>query len=165
MPLRSPNDPVDSSGVLSAVAAVIVPSTRFEQQGGTVLINNWAVLNGANATYPAIVLEAGEQVSRRAAWRTWQASLVVHIQYVDMWETQDNSIDTIWATLDTDLHRIKANLEDNSTLTTGGVAHALNLSDFWMSSYIGNREERAGLIVVKRSMKFTAHMPLYTSTL
>ncbi|MGZ6281719.1 MAG: hypothetical protein ACXWQ5_00230 [Ktedonobacterales bacterium] len=165
MPLRSANDPVDALGVLSAVATVIVPNTRFAQNNGTVYTNNWSVLNSANATYPAIVLEGGEQVSRRSAWRTWQSSLIVHIQYVDMWETQDNTLDAIWAALDLDLHRIKANLEDNSTLTTGGVAHALNLSDFWMSPYIGNREDRTGVIIVKRNMKFTAHMPLYVSAL
>ncbi len=165
MPLRSPNDPVDSVGVLNAVAAVITPNTLFAQNNGTVYINNWSALNSGQASYPAIVLEAGEQVSRRAAWRTWQSSVVVFIQYIDMWETQDNTLDAIWAALDTDLHRIKGNLEDNSTLTTGGVAHALNISDFWMSPYIGNREERTGVVIVKRSLKFTAHMPLYTSAL
>lgn len=165
MPLRSVNDPVDATGILNAVAAVIVPNTQFQAGGGTIYINNWATLNGPNATYPALVLESGQQVSRRAAWKTWQSSLVVSAQYLDMWETQPNGLDAIWANLDLDLHRMKANIEDNPTLKVNGVVNSLNISDFHMSPYIGQREDRTGFSVIKRTLRFTVHTPLYVSGL
>lgn len=163
MPLRSVNDPVDAAGVLAALGAVMVQNTQFLASGGQFYINTWAALDQGTAPFPALVLESGPQTTTRLGWRVWQNSLLARCVYIDRWDSQALTIDQIWAKLDADLHRMKSNIEDNPTLTVGGVPHALHATKIELTPYIGQKDDRMAVSVVKRGMQTMLHLPLYSS--
>lgn len=163
MPLRSTNDPIDASGALSALGTVMIQNTRFLASGGQFYVNTWAALDQGIAPYPALVLESGPQTTVRLGWRVWQNTLLARCVYIDRWDSQNITIDQVWANLDTDMHRMKSNIEDNPTLTVSGTPHILHATKIEMTPYIGQKDDRTPIITVKRGMQMMLHLPLYPS--
>lgn len=163
MALRTINDPIDSTGVLTALGAVMVPNTQFEAGGGVVLVNTWSPLELGQVGVPALVLEAMPQRTVRQGWRTWQNELLARAVYLDRWDQQNSTLDQIWQNLDLDLHRMKSNIEDNPTLTVGGVVHALKINKIELSAYAAQKDDRFALVAMRRTMTCNIHLPLYNS--
>lgn len=163
MPLRAANDPIDDTGLLTALASILTPGTQFEADGGTVLINTWDPVEQGTTTYPVIVLEDGDQTTRHAAWRTWQDTLLVKMCYVDRWDTQTNTMSVIRAQIKADLQRIKSNIQDNSNLVVSGTPNNVNLRRMVISGYGARSERNSPYQVISCYTSLEFHMPLYIS--
>lgn len=163
MPLRTANDPIDDTGLLTALAAILTPGTQFEADGGTVLVNSWDEVEKGTVIYPVIVLEDGDQTTRHAGWRTWQDTLLVKMCYVDRWDTQTATMSQIRARIKADLQLIKSNIQDNSNLIVSGTPHNVNLRRIIITGYGSRAERNTPYQVVSCYTSLEFHMPLYVS--
>lgn len=169
MSLRSLNDVVTPLACLQTVAALIVPNTRITSQSAQVYVNSAQAVYLQTATWPVVLLLEGPQSTARIGYRLWQSKLTAIVAYYDLWTQQSNSLDTIWATLDADLRRMKANLEDNPTLTNAGVRAADSLVHAELSPYEGQALTKDNspfpVPVCVRTMTLQINLLPYTSVL
>lgn len=157
MPLRNPNDTDPAVTVLNALAVVLPGNPSANTQLGLnqntystscVAINSWGALygpNGTGATFPFLMLEEETQsVARQQGAKTWTGEVVIFANYIHRWDRSAARMDAVWATIDADLRRMKANLEDNPTLSvqlTGEASvtrHAVSISRMELSPYKGS---------------------------
>lgn len=160
---RTPNDPIDDTGLMSALASVILPNTTLAAEGGQVLINTFDPIEQGKTTYPVVVLEDGDQTTRHAAWRTWQDTLIVKLCYIDRWDTQTQTLSQIRAKIRADLQLIKSNIQDNSNLVLAGTGHAVNLRRVVITGYGARSEKNTPIPTVSGYVSIEYHMPLYLS--
>lgn len=147
MTLRTPNDADPANKVLQALAVVLPPNTAQGAIPGDTAINAWSALYGATgqgATFPMLMLEEGRQYIERQGFGVWQGEVLALVHYIDRWDRKAKRIDQIWAEIDADLRLMKANLEDNPTLTCqlAGEAtptrHAVAVKRIDISGYSGS---------------------------
>jgi len=132
---RPLNDIADPRQIMAALAAVLTPNTNLA--GSTVLIDTFAPLYAGTAPWPALTLEEGEQSAARIAYRKWQLKLTVLATYYQTWPGQTVPNDTVWAAMDADLRCMKANLEDDPTLTSSGTRTCQGVIHIALSPYRG----------------------------
>lgn len=182
MPLRNPNDTDPANLVLSAMGLVLPGTPSANTVLGTynpsgIFVNSWQALfpNGASGSsttgiYPLLMLEEDRQFVNRVAIRTWQGNVTVLVHYIHRWDRNPARSDAIWQTIDTDLRRMKANLEDNPTLTVQVTSlgeaspkrHAQGIEHIELSTYRGQMNLLSypfGLIA--RTMTVTLVLPPY----
>lgn len=165
MTLRSLNELVDIPTLLTNLGTVLIPNTQMQASGGQIYLNDWSTIEKGQAIYPCGVLEIGQSVTNRLAWRTWAMSLTVRLVYYDEWAQQPNTFGAIWTNIDADLHRMKANLEDNPTVTVGGTPHALRVTHIEMPTYSNHKDDRVPVSVIRRDMILTLRLPPYPSAI
>lgn len=136
MPLRSPNDVILPTQVMTALASVMRLNTRLA--GANVIYqNDYTPLLAQTTTFPCVVIHEATQSASKIAFRIWQRKLTLVAEYYDRWDTQTASISDIWALVDLDLRRMAANIEDNPTLTVNSVRAVKGVSRLDLSPYIG----------------------------
>lgn len=160
---RSPNDAIDDTGLLNAIATVILPNTNLAAEGGQILVNTFDPIEQGKVTYPVVVLESGDQTTRHAGWRTWQDTLMVKLCYIDRWDTQTTTLSQMRIKIKADLQLIKSNLQDNSNLIVGGVAHNINVRRVSITGYGSRAEKNTPFYTVSCYATIECHMPLYLS--
>ena len=138
MPLRNLNEPYTAAQILQQVATVAIANTSLEVAGGSVLINTREPLYQGQATWPALVVWEGPQSSARIYWYLWQPKVTAILLYMNRWDQNNTSIDTLWSAIDTDLRRMKSNLEDNPRIYLTGNAHAADIALMTLSPFAGN---------------------------
>ncbi len=126
-----PNDVSTPRQILAAVAALITPGTRVAST--QVFVDTSQSLYLQTTTWPLVTLAEGPQSVARIYYRLWQVKLTAFLTYYDRWDQQPQSLDTIWANIDSDLRIMKANLENAPTLS--GTADSL--VHFALSTYTG----------------------------
>lgn len=181
MPLRSPNDQDPANLVMEALQ-LILPGTpsantllgQAAVHGTNSAINSWSALYGiagAGAVFPFLMLEEDRQSTERISFRTWHGDVVVLANYINRWDRNPATIDAVWAIIDTDLRRMKANLEDNPTLSVqitaaGELAvtrHAVKIHKVELSPYKGSLALTIfpfGLVA--RTLSIHLDLPTYT---
>jgi hypothetical protein len=137
MPLRSLNETETILQALTAMQTVMLANTRVQQAGGTIFLNDATALYAMTATWPSMVLSEKPQSTARIAYRTYQTKLEVLAAYYDRWDEQTASLAQIWAAVDLDLRRMKANLEDNPALILNGIRGCEGIVDVALSPYEG----------------------------
>lgn len=160
---RTGNDPIDDSGLLAALASVLLPNTALAADGGQVLINTFDPIEQGKTTYPVVVLESGDQTTRHATWRTWQDTLIVKLCYIDRWDTQTTTLSQMRLRIKADLQLIKSNIQDNSNLIVSSTGHAINLRRIAITGYGSRDEKNTPFYTVSGYMSLEFHMPLYLS--
>lgn len=153
MPLRSPNDHDPANLVMQAMLLVLpgypTTNTLLGELTNNTAINSWGALygtSGQGAVFPFLMLEESTQSVERKGVRTWQGSVLIKCNYLHRWDRQPLQTDRIWANIDTDLRRMKANLEDNPTLTVqvsslgeaSPVRHAVAVRAMHITPYSGS---------------------------
>lgn len=168
---RSPNDLDPANKVLQALALVLPPNTNQGAIPGDIGVNAWNVLYGpagSGGTFPVLMVEEGKQFIERQHWSVWQGEVMVLVHYIDRWDRKAKRIDAIWADIDADLRLMKANLEDNPTLTcqlAGEVTptrHAVNVHRIDIGAYSGSMN--LGIYpfgLVARTLTLTICLPAY----
>lgn len=123
MALRSWNDKIRTRDVLSALATVATPQTQLEASGGDVFIDDKTALRNGTANFPCVLLEEDQTLATRRGPRQWKKSVMITLTYMDVTDYQPDTddFDTLWRAIDDDVQRIAANLEDDSTLTSGSL--------------------------------------------
>ncbi len=138
MPLRALNDVITPVQLMTALAGVMLPNTRVQAAGGSISVDNATALNQQSAIWPSVVLDEGKQSAARISYRTWQTKLELLATYYDRWDEQPYSLDTIWAKVDLDLRRMKANVEDNPALIVASTRYCESLVHCALSPYEGH---------------------------
>lgn len=165
MPFRSVNDAISVSDALTQLGAVMVANTALEAAGGAVLVNNTAPLYDANAVWPALLIEEDQTISLRQAVRTWKKSSLAICTYLDSYAQQGSTFDAIWDAVDLDLRRMIANLEDNPTITAGGVIYVERVVRVTFSPY-GEKtvdNDTFSIPIVQRQALIEFELPAYIS--
>jgi hypothetical protein len=136
MALRNPNNPTTDTVILGALSQVLIgspPNTRLsvvDPSGGganQVVIQKRGKLLEAGLIFPLVHLSSGVQSYIRVYGMGYEGSLEGILEYYDVWEPQSaNSIDDVRANIAADLERVKANIEDNDSLTVAQVYHAMS---------------------------------------
>jgi hypothetical protein len=163
MPLRNLNEPVTIFQVMTEIAAVAKPNT-IVGSGGTVLVNTKELLYTANATWPAVVFWEAPQSTARIGWKLWQSKLTCVALYMGRYDQNTEDIDSIWATVDLDLRRMKANLEDNPRVYVGTTRYVADITLVTLSPFVGNVNQKEFMIpVVERQMSIQINLGPYAS--
>ncbi len=121
MPLRTPNNPIPAKVLLAALRTVIAPNTALTLVNASdptglsqvFIRSRYAMSLGL---FPAVNLSTGVQQFSIVSKQSYEGGVVVNIEYYQRWDQTPQTLDTIIATTDDDMERIKANLEDNPTL-------------------------------------------------
>jgi hypothetical protein len=164
MPLRNVNEPFTAAQILQEVATVATPNTALLAANGAVLINTREPLYQAQATWPALILWEGPQSSARIYWYLWQPKLTAICVYMNRWDQNNTLIDTLWSAIDTDLRRMKSNLEDNPRIYVSGTAYAADITLVTLSPFAGNVNRTDYVFpVVERQMIVQINLAPYTS--
>lgn len=167
MPLRSQNDRSTPAQVLAALAQIAPVNTRVGTLGGSALVNTGAPFTGLTVTFPSVLVTEGPQSAAKVAYALWQTKLIAYVDYYDRWDTQTVSLDTLWAQVDADLRRMKANLEDNPTLTIAGSRGCDGIVKVELSDYIGRALTKTDsplqIPVVTRRLTAYINLLAYTS--
>ncbi len=160
------NDVISPLQAINALATVATAGTRLASVGGTVLVNRRADALMQTGHWPFLSLIESSQSTGRIEWRTWQTKLAVLCIYADRFDQQGSvAIDTLWATIDTDLRLMKANIENNPRLMVGGVQNALDIAEFILSPYQGEMNTKDYPVpVVERILQIHLNLPSYRST-
>lgn len=167
MPLRAVNDAITVSAALQQLGAVMVVNTALQAASGQILINDSQPLHESTGPWPALLVQEDQTISLRQAVRTWKKSCLAICTYFDMYSQQDISFDSLWANIDLDLRRMAANLEDNPTISSGGVVYIERVVRMTFSPY-GDHEvddTTYGVPVVQRQLVVELELPAYVSAL
>ena len=142
MPLRTPNDPAVPAVLLRQLALIIPgsPSANTQlaasSQSGNgselVFVRDKGGMIAQNK-FPAVNLSVSSSRRGRTSRNSYAGETLVVIEYYDRWDQNPASMDAISIGIGDDLERIKANLEDNDTLTTGGVSYGVTMPDMVIS--------------------------------
>lgn len=164
--LRQPNNPFTASVILGIVRSIInldvagQPCTYLAQisqsQTGLELVyvqNKYKMAMSMTAALPyAVHLSAGPQRFMKAGGpRAYDGAITVILEYCGRWDEQAASIDSIRATEDADIERMKANLESNDDIIYGGTGYAIATPQIALSPYKGSlNTDIPGLTLVER---------------
>ncbi len=155
MPNRTSNNPNTGQVVLAAIAVVApgYPTGNTTLLAANIYVQDVSALQAVSASFPALLLESGEESHTRIG-EEYMGELPVTATYFDRWDTQTQTIDDIWASIDTDLNLVMSNLQDNPSLAYGSSTHTTNISRFRLSPYKAavDKETVPGLELVKRSL-------------
>ncbi len=159
MPLRSPNTPIPATVLLGAIRAIIPANTALTQVTGDTtglsqvyIRQRYQMSLGA---FPAVNLSTGVQQFSIVSKSSYEGGVVVLIDYYQRWDQTPQQLDTIIASMDADMERIKANLEDNPTLAQNGQAYAVSIPKFSLSADKGEEDNTFGFILLKRTLMAT----------
>lgn len=86
---------------------------------------------------PALLIEAGPQISRLAAGEGRDGEMRIKIRYIDTWDRQPDTIDTIKLNNMIDLMRMQANLENNDASTFQRHDYSMSLPTMTLGGYEG----------------------------
>ena len=154
--LRNPNNPAPDSQVLAAFKVVVpgfpTPNTRIaassvSQNGSEQIFIQSKFAMFQAGLFPAVLLSAAAQHYTRMSRATYDGALTVNIDYYDNWTTSGLTNDQTLAAIAADLERIKANIEDNDSLTAqtfGNSALVISIPSFSLSPYDGTIHTDAG---------------------
>lgn len=161
---RGVDDGIQPIQIMQTLATVLPANTNLGALNGTVAINSRNLLLANAATWPALVLWEGAQSSARIYWKLWQAKLVVMAVYYARWDQTNQSLDDVWANVDQDIRRMKANIEDNPRLFVNGTRYALDVTLITLSPFAAMLNDKDyGFPVVERSLSIQVNIQPYTS--
>jgi hypothetical protein len=164
MPNRNPNNPNTDPVVLAAIKVVApgYPTPNTTLLAANIYIQDVDALQSPDASFPALLLESGEESHTRIG-EEYQGELPVVATYFDRWDTQTQTFAQIWANIDADLNLVMANLQDNPSLSYGGYTYTTTISRFKFSSYKEaiDKETVPGLVLVKRSLSMIVDLLPY----
>lgn len=184
MALRTLNDTISIAAALAALALVLpndktsgytVPNTLLGTAAGSVLINDDTLLLSQQNTFPTLLIIQGKPDVLRVSWQTEQVKLPFTAAYLQQWVEGNGltgggapkSMDNVWADMDLDIQRMKANLEDNPRLLVSGTRNAVSSLPVVLSPY--NRMQNSvdkttyPVPVLVRLMTGTLLLPAYVS--
>jgi hypothetical protein len=162
MALRNLNEPITILQVLNAIKTVAIPNTVVEN--GTVLVNTKELLFSAQATWPAAVFWEAPQSTARIGWKLWQTKLTCVCLYMSRYDQNTTDLDSLWETVDLDLRRMKANLEDNPRVYLNGTRYVADLTMMTLSPFVGDVNQKDFMIpVVERQMSIQVNLAPYIS--
>lgn len=169
--LRQPNNPTPDLVLLNALVVILNTDTQGNyntqlaqsSQSGTgkelmFVQNKYKMSLSLTPASPyAVHLSSGKQSYHYAGGPRWRGGMYeALVQYYARWDTQPSSIDAIRAYLAADLERMKANIERNDSLASGGVAYAVSVPTIGLSDYKGQFDETfSGLTLIYRTMTLT----------
>ncbi len=113
---RTADDSNPAVAILTALAEIVQPNTRVPT--ASIFVNDDTPLLQQTATFPAVVLEEGEQTVARIAYRLWQTKFTAILTYYDSWNKNPATIANVWANIDADMRRMLSNVQDNPRLVT-----------------------------------------------
>lgn len=163
---RTLDEPITAAQVLTALGAILPASTNLGARNGTVSLNSRQPFVANKASYPGLVIFEGGQSTARISWRLWQTKITVDCEYYYAWQNvpKSTTIDQIWATIDTDLRRMKSNLMDNPRLINGGQRWALDVAVITMSPYEAEINDKDFAVpVIMRDMTVQINLPPFLS--
>ena len=164
MPLRSINDTVDISAALTQLGTVMTANTALAAANGPVYVNSTAGLYDSTATWPALLIEEDQTINIRTGYRTWKKSCLAVCVYMDTY-VQQSAFDDVWDAVDLDLRRMIANLEDNPTISAGGIIYVENIVRVTFSPY-GEKtvdHDTFSMPVIQRQAIIELQLPAYVS--
>lgn len=167
MPLRTVNDAITVSAALQQLGAVMIANTALQVASGQILINDTQPLHEGSGPWPVLLIQEDQTISLRQAVRTWKKSCLAICTYFDLYAQQDISFDSLWTNIDLDLRRMAANLEDNPTISAGGVVYIEQIKQLTFSPY-GDHEVDSttyGVPIVQRQLVVELQLPAYVSAL
>lgn len=123
MSLRSWNDKIRTRDVLTAISVVATPQTQLAASGGDIFVDDKTSLRYGSANFPCLLIEEDQTLATRRGPRSWKKSVMITLTYMDVSDFQPDTddFDTVWRAIDDDIQRVAANLEDDSTLTSGSL--------------------------------------------
>lgn len=136
------------------------PNTRIAQLNCPIVIENeYAVSTGK---FPAVHIEVGLQRHTKCG-PGYEAVMHFVVTYFDRWDTQKTTIDALRLQIDNDLQQMMTNVQNNSSLTIGGVVRAVSVPTIDLSDYKGEIDDKTvpGLSLVKRFMTLTTNVLPY----
>ena len=160
MPLRTPNNPIPAKVLLGAVRAVIPANTALtlvnaNDPTGLSQVFVRSRFQMSLGAFPAVNLSTGVQQFSIVSKSSYEGGVVVNIEYYQRWDQTPQQLDTIISSMDDDMERIKANLEDNPTLAGSGQAYAVSIPKFALSADKGEEDATFGFILLKRTLMAT----------
>lgn len=162
MALRTLNEPVTILQIINAMATVATPNTAASF--GTVLVNTKEPLYTASAIWPAAVFWEAPQSTARIGWKLWQTKLTIVCQYMGRVDQNTQNYDTVWETVDLDLRRMKANLEDNPRIFLNGTRYVADIALMTLSPFVGNINQKDYTVqVAERQMTIQVNLAPYIS--
>lgn len=90
---------------------------------------------------PALLIESGPQKSRLAAGEGRDGEMTIRMRYVDVWDTQPDTIDNIKRNNMIDLMRMQSNLENNDATIFRGANYSMSLPEITLSGYDGTTDD------------------------
>lgn len=177
MPLRTPNNPNTDNAILTVLKALIAndPATG---QSNTIIGQNLVTLGPgkdliwieskykmSQGDFPAIHLSSGHQIYSKVGGPHMYGGLYqAELEYYDRWDLQPTTIDDIRKNIAADLERIKANLEDNTSLVLNQQPHAFGIPKMQLSPYKGSFDTQfPGMTLVFRTLSLTIDILPYES--
>lgn len=166
MPLRPLNETVTPQDVLNLLATLLPQNTQLQSAGGSVLVNDDALLRIGTAVSPTLLLEGEQPQTVKLGWRTWQVpAFAVTASYLIRWDQDPSTFDQLWQEAVDDTERMKANLEDNPTLWASGVSHTVGPPQISLSPRDQEAlTDRFGVSMIQRRLFLVVALPPYVAT-
>lgn len=172
MPLRNPNNPNTDSVLAVAFIAIavgypsvntVIGSVPADVNGKGPIFYNMAFEEMAFGSFPSALLTVGPQSYQRLSRSNWVGAVTLDLDYFNRWDRQSAQIDTIRASIATDLERIKANIESNESLQQNNTAYTISAYSHTLSPYKGEQLDMDGLTLVTRRYSCSFHILPYDS--
>lgn len=173
MPLRQINNPTPDNTILNVLKALLpndpttgLPNTVIGQEQTSLNTDQVYVeeeFKLSQGNFPAVLLSSGPQNYTKMGGPHMQGGLYeVIVEYYDRWDQQQTPIDDIRSSINADLERMKANIEDNDSLAYQGKNYAVSIPHKSLSPYKGEIDESVlGLKLVKRTMTLSINILPY----
>ena len=90
--------------------------------------------------------------------------MTLDVVYYQRWDQNAATLSTIWLSIDTDLRRMKANLEDNPRLQISGINYAVDIALISLTPFVGQINDKDFPIPMpERAMSIQINLAPYAS--
>ncbi|MBF6588935.1 MAG: hypothetical protein IVW57_00205 [Ktedonobacterales bacterium] len=159
MALRSSNNPIPSKVLLGQIRQIIPAGTLLQTANpadttgvAQVFVRQRYAMVRQNI-WPAVNLSTGQQQFNVVSRAVYEGMAVVIIEYYLAWPQSPETIDQLLQDTDDDLERIRANLEDNPTLSANKLGpYAVSMPACSVSPDKGEIDSTFGPELVKRTI-------------
>ena len=166
MALRLPNTPTTDVIAMQALKQVLVPNTQLAagSSDGTglsqVYIN--ALYPLTISSFPAVLLSSRDQTYMLRSRSTYGGLVDIIVAYYNRWDSQPQTLDSVYASVSADLERIRANIESNDNAVVNNVVAIEAIRSIKVSPYYGEIDHSIPDIpLVVRTLTLRCVLPEY----